>query len=306
MEIREICRGDRDYPQRLADLRGMPEKIYASGPLPDDGTPSAAIVGARMCSGYGRDTAYELGRFLAGNGVSVISGMASGIDGSAHLGALDAGGYTCAVLAGGIDVCYPKSNIEIYERIRQTGGLLSEHGPGSESLSYYFPIRNRIISALADIVIIVEAKRRSGSLITADFALEQGKIVLAVPGRICDALSEGCNKLISQGAGIICSPETVLSELESLAWKYREAGPGRADISGKRAVKKEKTPLPNLSEEAKAAIKLLPDKDILTADMVSSALAVPEHVAAGILMELFLADMLEELGRGKFRRRIIS
>lgn len=146
-------------------------------------------------------------------GVEIISGMAQGIDSCAHEGALDAGGSTIAVLGCGVDVCYPAASRRTYERLRKNGGLLSEYPCGAPPLAFHFPQRNRIISALSDVVLIVEARRRSGSLITADLALEQGKSVMAVPGRVTDRLSEGCNWLISEGAGIARAPADVLAEL---------------------------------------------------------------------------------------------
>lgn len=211
-EIRCIKKGEAEYPERLKGHRGMPKVIYVSGELPGP-EPTAAIVGARECSQYGRVWAHEFARVLAGCGVSVISGMAQGVDGCAHAGALAAKGRTYAVLGCGIDICYPAGNRHLYQVIPGMGGLISEFPPGTRPLRKNFPMRNRIISALADIVLVIEAKERSGSLITADFALEQGKDVYAVPGRVGDALSEGCNRLISQGAGIACSPQMLLCEL---------------------------------------------------------------------------------------------
>ncbi len=217
-----IKKEDADYPRRMKELGRMPRTLYLMGRLPDDDRPSAAVVGARMCSGYGRDAAYRIGFFLAEHGVQVVSGLAVGVDGTAQQGALDAGGDVFAVLASGPDVCYPITNYPVYEGILKQGGVVSEHPPGTRPLAPYFPSRNRIISALADIVIVVEARERSGSLITVDFALEQGRTVLAVPGRFTDPLSDGCNRLIAQGAGIICSPGTILEELETL-WSTRPA-----------------------------------------------------------------------------------
>ena len=212
-----VCKTDDAYPRRLRELASMPEELYVIGELPDDSQPSVAIVGARMCSGYGRRTAYEFGRILAGKGVQVISGMASGIDSSAQEGALDGGGKSFAVLGGGADVCYPRGNTTLYNRLKEQGGIISEQPAGTAPLSFYFPARNRIISGLSDLVLVVEAKSRSGSLITVDFALTQGRTVYAVPGRVGDALSDGCNYLIAQGAGIAYAPEAILNELQIIA-----------------------------------------------------------------------------------------
>lgn len=212
-QIKIIGKDNADYPERLRQYRGMPGKLYVKGELPGAEEPAVAIVGARMCSQYGRKQAYEFAKALAEAGISVISGMARGVDGYAHEGALAAGGKTYAVLGCGVDICYPASNRHIYERIPECGGILSEFENGVPPIARHFPMRNRIISALADVVLVIEAKEKSGSLITADFALEQGKDVYALPGRVGDALSSGTNQLIAQGAGIAYSPKMLLEEL---------------------------------------------------------------------------------------------
>ena len=212
-EIRCIEAGSPDYPSRLAHLTDMPKQLYVKGNLPEDGKPSIAIVGARACSAYGRIQAFQYARTLSMAGVQVISGMALGIDAEGHKGALEGGTPTFAVLGNGVDVCYPRANRSLYGRIlRENGGILSEYPPGTAARNYHFPARNRIISALADVVLVVEAKEKSGSLITANYALEQGKSVYAVPGAVNDLLSRGCHKLIYDGAGIAYCPEILLEE----------------------------------------------------------------------------------------------
>ncbi|MBR6390407.1 MAG: DNA-processing protein DprA [Lachnospiraceae bacterium] len=201
------------YPQRLRNIYDPPLWIYAKGRLPDPEAMSIAIVGARNCSGYGRMMAEKLAQALARAGLPVISGMARGIDGIAQEAALEAGGYSCGVLGCGVDICYPEGNRKLYDMLCSSGGLISEYHPGVAPQSGQFPLRNRIISALSDIVIVVEARERSGSLITADQALEQGRDVYALPGRICDSLSQGCNRLIRQGAGVITSVQDFLKEI---------------------------------------------------------------------------------------------
>lgn len=201
------------YPARLKELPGMPKQLYYIGSFPDDAKPTAAIVGARLCSPYGRIQAFNYGKFLSEHGVQVISGMAAGIDAESHKGALEGGTPTFAVLGNGVDICYPSSSRGIYRRIpEKNGGIISEYEPGTKGRAYYFPARNRIISGLADLVLVVEAKEKSGSLITAACALEQGKMVYAIPGAVNDALSRGCHKLIYDGAGIAYSPEILLDE----------------------------------------------------------------------------------------------
>ena len=150
---------------------------------------------------------------MASEGIQIISGMARGIDGAGQRGALNAGGATYGVLGCGVDICYPRENIGLYMDIQQKGGIISEQIPGQPPLPAYFPERNRIISGLADVVLVIEAKEKSGSLITADMALEQGKDVYALPGPVTSSMSQGCHRLIRQGAGILISPEDLLIEL---------------------------------------------------------------------------------------------
>ncbi len=201
--IQFITKADKSYPKRLLQMYDPPVGLFYRGSLPADEAPSAGIIGARACSPYGRETAYQLGKELAEQGIQVISGMALGIDGAGQQGAIDGGGHTFGVLGSGIDVCYPRENIELYCRIPKSGGLISEYCPGQPGLPRLFPIRNRIISALSDCIIVVEAREKSGTLITVDQALEQGKDVFAVPGRMGDPLSVGCNRLVQNGAAIL-------------------------------------------------------------------------------------------------------
>lgn len=237
-QVRAICRGRADwdpvryryrmqqqgirfadqeqegFPQRLRSIPDCPYGIFYRGKLPDDGRKSVAIVGARQCSYYGKRMAERLAVALAESGVQIISGMALGVDGYAQMAALQAGGDSYAVLGCGADICYPAKNRPLYRQLTEGGGgVLTELPPGREALALHFPLRNRIISGLSDCLLVTEAKLRSGSLITADLALEQGKDVYAVPGRIGDTLSAGCNRLIAQGAGIILSEEELLEEL---------------------------------------------------------------------------------------------
>ena len=215
--IHYIRRNSDYFPLRFEGLSDVPQGLYCIGSLPDDNVPSVAVVGARSCSSYGRRTAFALGKFLAEHGVQVISGMAMGIDSSAQEGALAAGGKTFAVLGCGVDICYPRTSYAVYDALAVRGGIIAEVEPGTKPLAYNFPRRNRIISALSDIVIVVEAREKSGSLITVDCALEQGRTVYAVPGRLGDTLSDGCNYLIAQGAGILWSFEAVMEELDGMA-----------------------------------------------------------------------------------------
>lgn len=220
--IKYIERNSPAYPLQFQEQKHMPSGFYLCGELPDPTLPSCAIVGARACSAYGRRQAISFATTLAQNGVQIISGMAQGIDSIAQAAAMDAGGKTFAILGSGIDICYPKSSFSIYQKIPKQGGLLSEFPMGSPPNAWHFPLRNRLISAFADVLLVVEARKKSGSLITCDYALDQGKSIYAIPGEIDMPLSEGCNHLIAQGAAIATRPEDLLFELGLLPKKKKE------------------------------------------------------------------------------------
>ena len=209
-----------DFPVKLREIPDCPYAIYVKGKLPEARKGTVAVVGARNCSAYGSYVARECGKALGRAGIQVISGMARGIDGISQKGALDAGGTTYAVLGSGVDVCYPESNRALYEEIQERGGIISEYRPGMYPAARNFPPRNRIISGLSDIVLVIEAKEKSGTLITVDMALEQGREVFVLPGRITDSLSFGCNRLIKQGANIMLSIEELIHEIFQLMNPY--------------------------------------------------------------------------------------
>lgn len=231
----------RKYPGRLLEIPDFPYALYVKGSLPDRNSRKAAIVGARRCTPYGEKYAADFARALARCGVEIISGMARGVDGMGHRGALLGGGRTYAVLGSGVDVCYPKEHIGLYTDILEHGGgILSEQPPGTPPFSQNFPARNRIISGLADTVLVMEAGRRSGSLITVDLALEQGRDVYALPGPVNSLMSDGCNRLIRQGAGILLSPEELLEELDLIPDGGACGGKTGDDRKGKKTDKNEK------------------------------------------------------------------
>lgn len=188
------------YPQLLQSVPNAPPVLYVKGQILEDDQFAIAIVGTRRKTSYGKQVAMELSRFLAENGITVISGMARGIDTIAHQGALDGGGRTIAVMGCGLDIVYPPENHQLSKQIIENGALVSEFYPGTQPEAVNFPPRNRIISGLARAVVVVEADERSGALITAKFALEQTRDVFAVPGSIYAPRSRGTNRLISDGA----------------------------------------------------------------------------------------------------------
>lgn len=211
--IRFISKEDKEYPDKLRPIYNAPFAMFVKGRLPSEEGKAIAIVGARECTSYGKEVTRFMAKSLAAEGVVILSGMARGIDTYAHKGALEADGVTCAVLGCGIDICYPKENINLYMEIQKEGAIISEYAPGIQPFAGNFPMRNRIISALSDGILVIEAKEKSGSLITVDMGLEQGKEIYAVPGRISDMLSSGCNNLIKMGAKPVTKPEDILEDL---------------------------------------------------------------------------------------------
>jgi DNA processing protein len=204
-----------ELPPSLRAIHDPPERLYLRGNGPERllTGPAVAVVGARACSPYGRQVARMLGRDLAAAGVVVVSGLARGIDGEAHRGALESDGHTIAVLGCGIDRNYPAAHAELARTIAERSLVVSEYEPGVEPAPFRFPGRNRIIAGLSAATIVVEARERSGALITADFALEEGREVFAVPGEITSPLSEGTNTLLKLGAAPLTCAGDVLDTL---------------------------------------------------------------------------------------------
>ena len=236
MTVRRLRRGDEGYPTLLDQIPDPPSSLWLRGEASVEllEAPAVAIVGARACSGYGRSVARMLASEAAAARVVVVSGLARGVDGEAHRGALAAGGLTVAVLGCGIDRDYPAGHAELARSIVATGGLIvSEYGPGVEPAPWRFPARNRIIAGLARATVVVEARERSGALITADFALEDGREVLVVPGEITSALSAGANGLLRQGA----TPVTCAADvLEAVGVEPVSAAPTIPDVGGAAVV----------------------------------------------------------------------
>ena len=213
-EIRELTPLHQDYPERLRNIQNPPSTLYVRGQLPPDHQPTVAIIGSRSATEYGLDVARTLGKVLASQGVGIVSGMALGADSAGQWGAIAGNGRTYGVFGCGVNICYPARNYRLYDEIlKNGGGILSEVPPDSPPLGKQFASRNRIISALSDAVIVIEARERSGTLITVNAALDQGKQVFALPGRLNDPLSKGCLQLIKEGAEILTSPEDILEYL---------------------------------------------------------------------------------------------
>lgn len=270
-----------DYPEILKDIFDPPYIIYYRGALPKPEKKSAAIVGARCCSEYGRSMAKRISAKLAARGVQIISGFARGIDTAAHNGCLSVGGATFAVLGNGIKICYPPENRFTYDEVLNNGGgILSEFAPDTPPAPGLFPLRNRIISGLADLVLVVEAGEKSGALITADHALEQGRSVMALPGRVTERQSVGCNRLIRQGAAIVSSMEDVFFEL---------------GMEGGNFQNKNKISEIELAKPEKMLYSLLDFTPQNMDDLINKSGFEPETVSAG-LARLALSGLAMEQG----------
>jgi len=278
--LRWLGRSERSFPPLLRAISDSPSGLFLRGQAPRGllAQPAVAIVGARACSGYGSQVARMLGRELAAAGLVVVSGLARGVDGEAHRGALDAGGATVAVLGCGVDRDYPAAHAELAARIGASGLIVSEYAPGVEPAPWRFPARNRIVAGLAQATVVVEARERSGALITADFALEEGREVFACPGEITSALSAGTNALLRLGATPLTSSVDVL-ELFGL-----EAAVG-AEVE--------------LGEPARAILERL-DRPT-SADELVRASGLDAGVAAAALSELELAGLVST-SHGVYRR----
>lgn len=212
-QVRLMMRGDADYPVSLKHIALPPQVLYIKGNLPGFAC-SIGIVGSRRASAYGLKAAGDFAADLASAGLVIVSGGAKGIDSAAHKGALQAGGNTVAVLGCGIDVVYPRENAALFEQICSSGALVTEFAPGTEPLAANFPSRNRIINGMTKGILVVEAAKKSGAMITAEFAADEGHEVYCIPGSIYLPNSIGCHSLIKSGAQLVDRPEDILKDLE--------------------------------------------------------------------------------------------
>jgi DNA processing protein len=280
---RTLRPGDGPYPGLLAQIPDRPPLLRVRGELRGE-VRRAAVVGSRETDGYGEDLARSIAAGLARAGVSVVSGGARGIDGVAHRAALEAGGHTVAVLGTGVDVPYPAQHRELFAQVLEAGGaLVSEQADGAPALRQHFPARNRIISGMSEVVVVVRARQESGALITASWARSQGRSVLAVPGDARDELSAGPHALIRAGAKLVCSAADVLSEM------------GLAEARSQR-------PLPALSCEGSALLAALSRKPRHAGEVAQVAgLRVSEALAG--LLSLELEGLCEQRPGHYFLRR---
>ena len=288
--IRILTLHDEEYPPLLRQLYAPPPILYARGNIEICHAPTIAMVGSRAFTPYGRDTAQRLAGELAGLGITVVSGMATGIDTHVHRGALDNEGHTAAVLGSSLDHPYPPHNLDLFREICETGVVLSEFPLGTPPEAYNFPRRNRIISGLSLGVLVVEAGRRSGALITADHALEQNREVFAVPGPIYSGKSFGTNDLIRQGATLVRNAADILAEIQ-LVVRRPEHAPTQL-------------PEPILSQEERIVFSCLPEMTPIHIDEIAAQGNLPAFRALTVLLGLELRNLVEQRPGKCFIKRI--
>jgi len=288
-----VTSGDETYPSRLKNIYDPPPVLYMRGRLRKEDDVAVAIVGSRKTSSYGRAMTERVSQELASRGVTIVSGMARGIDSVAHQGAISAGGRTIAVLGCGVDVVYPPENRNLFQDIIDHGAVLSEFPMGSPPEGSHFPKRNRVISGLSVGVVVVEAGQRSGSLITANCALEQGRDVFAVPGNIGMASSRGTNQLIKQGAKLVESSQDILIEITPQWQKENETTPPAED------------PVRHLPEEQRGLYGLLAETPIHIDEIIRESQLEPGRVMS-LLLELELKGLVSQWPGRCFSRKALS
>ena len=296
LELQVLTLRDAAYPVRLRSIYDPPCLLYLRGRLPEvDELPAVAVVGTRKASPYGIRCAEDLAFGLADAGVLVVTGLARGIDSMAAQGALRAGGTVIGVLGGGVDVIYPKENGWLYDDVAAAGCLISEYPPGTEPLPAHFPIRNRIMSGLSVAALVVEAPVRSGALITAGMALDQGRDVFAVPGPIYAENSKGCNRLIRDGAGVAAEPWDILRDYEAqFPGKLRgttRSAPEPLETQPGQMVETAEPAMPSLSlkgagltDDQILLLRTLTDQPMLTDDLVELTELPTRRVLSALTM----------------------
>lgn len=317
---------DAEYPQRLRNIYNPPVLLYVKGRMPAmDEEAAVAVVGTRDSTPYGDASAERLGRELAASGAVVVTGLARGVDAAAARGALRAGGVVVGVTGGGLDVCYPPENKELYADVAAAGVLLSEYPPGSPAEGAHFPVRNRIMSGLSVAALVVEAPERSGALITARLALEQGREVYAVPGPVGAPGSAGCNRLIQDGAGLVGEGWDVLRDFrERFPEKLRPAGklppwgplPGRGPAPRPRrrpepALEPEEAPPPlrsvspeGLTDDQAALLRVLePERPVQVDDLIQ-ATGIPARRVSSALTMLEIDGLVRQHSGKRYTRTV--
>lgn len=286
-----------DYPQALAKITGKPIGIYSIGNIDFNAQPCIAIVGSRLCTAYGQITARKFASAFARAGFTVVSGMARGIDSFAHIGAMEAGGKTIAVLGCGADVIYPPENQNLYEQIKKSGAIVSEFKLGTRADKQTFPIRNRIVAGMCVATLVVESDIRGGSMITARLAGEFGRDVFAIPGQIDRRSSRGCHALIRDGATLVSTPEEVIDELKSsvqLDFSFEENTAQKAS----KALENKK-PNIELSADEATIIKCLKN-GITHVDEIAEGASMPISKCVATLTMLELKHLIKKTSSGSY------
>jgi len=294
---------DAGYPGRLKNLPDPPPFLYVRGRIEPEDAAAVAVVGSRRATSYGLRVAERIGGGLAEAGLTVVSGMARGIDTAAHRGAMASGGRTIGVLGSGIDVVYPKENRRMFERVAESGALVSEFPFGAPPQAHHFPIRNRIISGLSSAVVVVEAARDSGSLITARLAADElGLPVCAVPGPITSPTSEGCNDLIYDGAPPVRYVQDVVEELPAPVRRLAEENRSRrapSQVSGDRGT----AAAARLKRETRRVLNHLRHDEPRGADDLAASMGVAVSVLLAHLLELEILGLAAQLPGGLYIRK---
>ena len=295
-QVRLLVKATPDYPASIASIPDPPLLLYMRGALTSADAGAVALVGSRHCTDHGRRTAAKLAAGLVRAGVTVISGLARGIDGIAHRAALEAGGRTVAVLAGGLSRIYPPEHRGLADQVAASGALLTESSMMQEPLAGLFPGRNRLISGLSRVIVIVEAGEGSGALHTAHHAAEQGRTVMAVPGPADAEASAGCHALIRDGAVLCRGPDDVLEELHGVS-----AVSQAAKAAGAPSASAEKTPPPGLTDEQRRVWDFLAG-GVRTVDELAQHLGLTAPQLAGALMTMEMKRAIRRLPGNRYER----
>jgi len=281
------------YPEPLNRISDPPDALYVRGEISD--APRIAIVGSRDCSEYGRQIAYRLAADIVRAGFVVVSGLARGIDAASHVGALDAGGETIAVLPCGIDTVYPRRHIRLAARIAGQGAVVTEFEPGTPVRRSSFMERNRIIAGLAAATVVVEAAHRSGAKITASYALQYDREVMAVPGPVGSRTSAGANSLLAEGAAVCTGIESLLAQLPV---SYREAGQRRLELSREKRA----AVVCGLDDGARSILEAIPETGCCGVEHLAAATSLPIGELLALLTDMEVRGLIRSIGSQRFER----
>jgi DNA processing protein len=286
VNLRTIGRRDAEYPALLKEVPGPPDPMWLAG-QPLDNAPALAVVGTRRASRYGLEAAFWLARELAQSGITIVSGMAKGIDGAAHRGALAAGGRTVAVMGCGLDICYPARHRDLFDQIAEKGTLVSEYEPGTRPLPYHFPVRNRIIAGMSLGVVLVEASVAGGAMITARLGMEFGREVFAVPGAVHSPVSVGPHLMVRDGARLVASADQILEDLGMLRCPPSDLPP------------------PVLHPDEARVMAVLEAEPLLL-DLVARRAGMPASTTAAVLVGLELSGLVSRRPGGRYARAVAA